>query len=101
MFANRRSQRIGIIGICLLALVLSVVWATVASAQTPPPALLKTLYLVNNRLTGSIPSELGNLSNLDFLGLAGNQLSGCIPAALRNVQDNNLSSLGLAFCSAG
>ncbi len=40
------------------------------------------LYLYNNELSGSIPPELGNLTNLQVLGLPLNQLSGSIPPEL-------------------
>ena len=40
------------------------------------------LNLNSNSLTGQIPAELGNLSNLGTLALGGNSLSGPIPAAL-------------------
>ena len=59
------------------------------------------LNLRANGLSGSIPSELGNLTNLTHLYLVGNQLSGCIPAALQNVQSNDLDQLGLPFCLHG
>ena len=49
---------------------------------------LEHLYLYNNQLTGEIPEELGNLSNLTVLVLSGNQLTGEIPAEL-----GSLSSL--------
>ena len=42
---------------------------------------LNTLLLFNNRLTGSIPSELKKLSKLRWLWLNNNQLTGPIPAA--------------------
>jgi len=38
-------------------------------------------FLGNNELTGSIPTELGNLTDLYVLDLAVNQLSGSIPPA--------------------
>ena len=43
------------------------------------------LSLGGNRLSGRIPSELGNLSNLERLGLNANQLSGSIPPELGNL----------------
>ncbi len=46
------------------------------------------LDLSNNRLTGTIPSQLGSLTNLQWLVLNSNQLSGTIPSEL-----GNLSSL--------
>ena len=49
---------------------------------------LESLWLGDNQLTGSIPAELGTLSNLDYLGLEGNALTGAIPTEL-----GNLSSL--------
>ncbi len=59
---------------------------------------LKWMYLDNNLLTGSIPPELGNLPNLVALFLHNNQLSGCIPVALQSVVSNDLDELGLPFC---
>ncbi|CAI7891525.1 unnamed protein product [Closterium sp. NIES-54] len=38
--------------------------------------------LYRNQLTGSIPAELGNMTNLVTLGLLRNQLSGSIPATI-------------------
>jgi Leucine-rich repeat (LRR) protein len=55
---------------------------------------LRVLYLYSNRLSGSIPAELGNLSNLRWLYLNGNQLSGLIPAELGNL--SNLQGLYLS-----
>ena len=61
---------------------------------------LEELTLLGNKLTGEIPSELGDLANLEKLYLSvGNQYTGCIPAALENVATNDLSELGLPFCS--
>ena len=51
------------------------------------------LYLSQNQLTGPIPPELGNLSNLQWLSLWGNQLTGPIPAELGNL--SNLQGLYL------
>ena len=43
---------------------------------------LRNLYLVANRIAGALPRELGNLRHLESLWLAGNQLSGSIPPQL-------------------
>ena len=48
---------------------------------------LTRLDLGNNQLTGTIPSELGNLTNLTWLSLSDNQLSGAIPSELGNLTD--------------
>ena len=56
---------------------------------------LQVLDLVANELSGSIPAKLGNLTNLRGLGLAGNALSGSIPAELGNL--TNLTQLILQF----
>ena len=61
---------------------------------------LEELTLLGNQLTGEIPSELGNLTNLQKLYLSvGNQFTGCIPSSLQDVAENDLSELGLPFCS--
>ena len=60
---------------------------------------LVSLYLDNNNLTGSIPPQLGQMSNLELLHLYSNKLSGSIPAELGQLSslvhlalsDNNLS----------
>ena len=51
------------------------------------------LRLSSNSLTGSIPTDLGNLSRLRSLSLGSNSLSGPIPAALGSL--SNLESLFL------
>ena len=56
------------------------------SGSIPPElgnlANLEELWLVYNRLSGTVPSELGNLANLVVLELYGNQLSGILPQSL-------------------
>ena len=63
-------------------------------------ASLKELILMGNEFTGNIPFGLGGLLKLEKLYLSvGNQFSGCVPDSLRNVAENDLSGLGLSFCS--
>ena len=62
---------------------------------------MEKLYLSSNQLTGEIPSELGDLSNLDVLYLSQNRLTGCIPPGLQRVTNNDFSELGLPFCVVG
>jgi hypothetical protein len=52
---------------------------------------LERLYLHNNQLTGSIPPEIGNLTNLERLSLHVNQLSGEIPEGICELTNLNWS----------
>ena len=53
------------------------------------------LVLSENSLSGNLPSELGNLTNLEDLSLRGNhQLSGSIPTELGNLTNLRVLSLG-------
>jgi len=54
---------------------------------------LNYLDLSINQLTGSIPAEIGNLTNLTFLGLGLNQLSGTIPVEIGTLTNLNILSL--------
>ena len=56
-------------------------------------ANLEYLSLSNSQLSGEIPAELGNLPNLEYLSLSNSQLSGEIPAELGNLP--NLEYLDL------
>ena len=66
-------------------------WYGVTLGGTPRRVI--RLKLDSNRLTGVIPAELGNLSNLQSLHLSGNQLTGELPAELGDL--SNLKSLHL------
>ena len=44
-----------------------------------------TLNLYNNDLTGPIPPEIGNLTNLTYLNLGVNKLTGNIPSEIGNL----------------
>lgn len=46
---------------------------------------LQRLYLDNNRLSGPLPDELGSLSNLTQFSAAANRLSGPLPASLASM----------------
>jgi len=43
------------------------------------------LQLTSNQLTGTIPTELGNLASVGTLGLQSNQLNGTIPSELGTI----------------
>ena len=56
---------------------------------------LEQLFLVINDLSGPIPRELGNLASLEILGLWNNDLSGPIPSELGNL--TSLEFLNLRY----
>ncbi|KAJ6877009.1 MDIS1-interacting receptor like kinase 2-like [Populus alba x Populus x berolinensis] len=47
---------------------------------------LNVLYLDKNNLTGLIPSSIGNLRNLSFLNIAENNLSGFVPRVIGQLE---------------
>ncbi len=55
---------------------------------------LTSLHLDGNSMTGTIPKELGNLSNLSELDLADNNLTGTIPSELGNLSSLTWLDLG-------
>ena len=58
-------------------------------------SLRTVLQLCYNKLTGSIPTQLGSLEKLSVLALQYNQLTGAIPASLGDLEF--LSRLDLSF----
>ena len=61
------------------------------------------INLSNNNLTGSIPSEIGDLVNLTSLTLNGNNLDGSIPASfanLTNLTQFDISNNAMTGCYA-
>jgi Leucine-rich repeat (LRR) protein len=55
---------------------------------------LEFLYLNGNQLTDTIPAQLGNLTNLALLYLNGNQLTGTIPVELGDLPNLQWFDLG-------
>ena len=64
-------------------------WKTAAALDkwhgvtTDADGRVQRLVLSQNELSGPIPAELGNLTNLQGLGLNGNELNGILPSSLR------------------
>ena len=69
------------------------------SGEIPPElgnlTQLITLQLNANRLTGSIPPEIGDLTQLEILHLTNNRLNGSIPAELGSL--SQLERLHLSY----
>ena len=59
---------------------------------------MERLWLYDNQLSGEIPEELGELSNLAAWRLRDNQFTGCVPAGLAAIEDTDIASLGLEVC---
>jgi len=56
------------------------------------------LLLSGNELTGEIPPEIGNLTNLTYLSLGNNQLTGVIPEEICNQGDSTPSVENNQLC---
>jgi hypothetical protein len=57
--------------------------------------MVERVYVENNQMMGSIPSELGLLKQLTWLGLSHNELTGSIPSELGLL--NQLTTLHLSY----
>ncbi|HET7117907.1 MAG TPA: T9SS type A sorting domain-containing protein, partial [Hanamia sp.] len=74
-------------------------WLTTAPLGTWDGVIIDTtnrvnqLNLYNDKLSGSIPASIGNLSNLQVLQLFGNKLSDTIPASIGNLTRLRLLNL--------
>jgi Leucine-rich repeat (LRR) protein len=71
------------------------VYAASSLQYRTPTAIPKVLFLGNNKLTGTIPKEIGHLKSLNALNLSFNNLSGEIPhqlCSLTKLQVLDLSS---------
>ncbi len=73
-------------------------WLTSAPLSTwfglyDPYGRVTELNLSGNNLTGTIPTQLGNLTQLTYLNLYNNKLSGSIPAQLGNLINLQVFSL--------
>ena len=58
---------------------------------------LQSLTLSLNKLAGAIPAELGNLTNLQTLALNGNQLAGTIPSSLTSLTQLQVGPTSLSY----
>ena len=50
--------------------------------------------------SGTVPPQLGKLTNLNVWYLSGNRLNGCLPADWQGATANDFDDLGLIFCIA-
>ena len=60
-----------------------------------PSGGINSIWLDNNNLTGTIPSEIGNFGDLRHLSLGDNNLTGPIPVEIGNI--TGLDSLDLSY----
>ena len=66
-----------------------------AGVQTNDNGRVMSLELFSNQLTGSIPTSLGSLTNLEGLELGDNQLTGSIPSSLGSLTNLRILELYL------
>ncbi|MBW1982479.1 MAG: hypothetical protein JRJ12_14800 [Deltaproteobacteria bacterium] len=62
-------------------------WHGVTVSTDPVSPRVVQINLYSNNLKGTLPAELGNLSEVFYLNLNDNQLTGSIPATLSNLTD--------------
>ena len=55
--------------------------------------------LSDNQLTGEIPLELGELKNLNSVDLGGNGFAGCVPKSLIDAPFSDADRLELPTCN--
>ena len=61
--------------------------------------MLRIFVVADNRLTGSIPPELGRLGDtVRWIEISGNDLTGCIPYELVRTPTNDFDMVNLPFC---
>jgi YD repeat-containing protein len=70
-------------------------WYGITLDNSGGEAHVTRIELGNNNLTGTIPNELSNLSQLKCLNFFSNQLSGSIPLELGNLSNLEILTLGL------
>lgn len=68
-------------------------------AELADMPMLSILDLSFNQLSGAIPVGLGSAQQLVLVVLRGNSFTGCVPGALGEIEDNDVGSLELPFCS--
>jgi len=69
----------------------------VLEPNTTLPSNLSLLLMSYNKLSGPIPSALGESNNLQFLDLANNSLTGDVPAEVTNKATGTSAQINLSF----